>query len=82
MLDFTASPAVIRAVVEGERLSLGYQANPAFGAELARIDPLPHQRLAVYQHLLPQTRLRFLLADDAEAGKTIMAGLYSQTVFY
>src|SRR5204862_5688462 len=39
-------------------------------------DPLPHQRIAVYQHLLPQTRLRFLLADDAGAGKTIMAGLY------
>jgi hypothetical protein len=76
VLDFTASPAIVRTVVESERLSLGHLANPTFGAELAQIDPLPHQRLAVYQHLLPQTRLRFLLADDAEAGKTIMAGLY------
>ena len=76
MLDFTTSPAIVRAVVEGERLSLGHLVNPAFAAELARIDPLPHQRLAVYHHLLPQTRLRFLLADDAGAGKTIMAGLY------
>jgi superfamily II DNA or RNA helicase len=76
MLDFTASPAIVRTVVEGERLSLGHLANPAFATELAQIDPLPHQRLAVYQHLLPQTRLRFLLADDAGAGKTIMAGLY------
>ncbi|TVR66598.1 MAG: DUF3883 domain-containing protein [Candidatus Competibacteraceae bacterium] len=76
MLDFTTSPAIVRAVVEGERLSLGHLVNPAFATELARIDPLPHQRLAVYHHLLPQTRLRFLLADDAGAGKTIMAGLY------
>ena len=76
VLDFTASPAIVRTVVEGERLSLGHLANPTFGTELAQIDPLPHQRLAVYQHLLPQTRLRFLLADDAGAGKTIMAGLY------
>lgn len=76
MLDFTTSPAIVRAVVEGERLSLGHLVNPAFATELARIDPLPHQRLAVYHHLLLQTRLRFLLADDAGAGKTIMAGLY------
>ena len=76
MIDFTASPAIVRIVVEGERLSLGHLSNPTFATELAQIDPLPHQRLAVYQHLLPQTRLRFLLADDAGAGKTIMAGLY------
>ena len=76
MLDFAASPTVVRTVVEGERLSLGHLANPAFATELAQIDPLPHQRLAVYRHMLPQTRLRFLLADDAGAGKTIMAGLY------
>ena len=76
MLDFTAPPEIVRIVVEGERLSLGHLANPAFATELARIDPLPHQRLAVYRHLLPQPRLRFLLADDAGTGKTIMAGLY------
>ncbi|MGI8927599.1 MAG: helicase-related protein [Tepidiformaceae bacterium] len=50
--------------------------NAAFATELSRIDPLPHQRLAVYEQMLPQARLRFLLADDAGAGKTIMAGLY------
>ena len=44
--------------------------------ETSLIDPLPHQRLSVYEHLLPQSRLRFLLADDAGAGKTIMGGLY------
>jgi SNF2 family DNA or RNA helicase len=76
VLDFTAPAEVVRTVVEGERLSLGHLANPAFATELAQIAPLPHQRLAVYKHILPQTRLRFLLADDAGAGKTIMAGLY------
>jgi len=75
-LDFSANPEIVRAVAEAERLSYGYIFNPAFATEISRIDPLPHQRIAVYQHMLPQPRLRFLLADDAGAGKTIMAGLY------
>src|SRR4051812_32513968 len=74
--DFASDPEVVRIVAEGERLVFGHLFNPAFAVETALIDPLPHQRIAVYQHLLPQTRLRFLLADDAGAGKTIMAGLY------
>ena len=45
-------------------------------ADECEIDPLPHQRIAVYDRMLPQPRLRFLLADDARAGKTIMTGLY------
>ena len=57
-------------------MAYGYIFNPAFATEISRIDPLPHQRTAVYNHLVPQPRLRFLLADDAGAGKTIMAGLY------
>src|SRR5439155_5123516 len=44
--------------------------------EISLVDPLPHQRIAIYRHMLGQPRLRFLLADDAGAGKTIMAGLY------
>jgi len=76
VLDFTADPQVVRTLVEGERLSFGHLANPAFATENARIDPLPHQRIAVYDHMLKETRLRFLLADDAGAGKTIMTGLY------
>jgi superfamily II DNA or RNA helicase/DNA-binding XRE family transcriptional regulator len=75
-LDFSADPETIRAVVEAERLSYGHLFNPAFATEISLIDPLPHQRIAVYQHMLSQPRLRFLLADDAGAGKTIMAGLY------
>jgi superfamily II DNA or RNA helicase/transcriptional regulator with XRE-family HTH domain len=75
-LDFSADPEIVRAVAEAERLSYGHIFNPAFATEISRIDPLPHQRIAVYQHLLSQPRLRFLMADDAGAGKTIMAGLY------
>ncbi|MGQ0536805.1 MAG: helicase-related protein [Methanobacteriota archaeon] len=75
-LDFTARGVAVRVVAEGERLTYGHLFNPAFATETALIDPLPHQRLAVYDHLLPHPRLRFLLADDAGAGKTIMAGLY------
>src|SRR5437667_12397155 len=63
-------------MVEGERLSYGHLFNPTFATEISLIDPLPHQRLAVYDQMLSQTRLRFLLADDAGAGKTIMTGLY------
>ena len=76
VLDFSTSAEIVRLVTEGERLAYGHQFNPAFAAETSRIDPLPHQRIAVYDHMLQQPRLRFLLADDAGAGKTIMAGLY------
>lgn len=76
LLDFTTPAEVVRVLAEGERLSFGHLANPAFATETSKIDPLPHQRLAVYEHMLTQDRLRFLLADDAGAGKTIMAGLY------
>lgn len=76
ILDFTAPPEMVKVLAEGERLSFGHLFNPAFAIEISGIDPLPHQRIAVYDHMLPQTRLRFLLADDAGAGKTIMSGLY------
>jgi SNF2 family DNA or RNA helicase/DNA-binding XRE family transcriptional regulator len=76
VLDFTAPAEVIKVLAEGERLSFGHLANPAFATEISSIDPLPHQTLAVYDRMLKQTRLRFLLADDAGAGKTIMSGLY------
>lgn len=76
LLEFTARHEVVRTLVEGERLSFGHLANPVFATEVASIDPLPHQRIAVYDHMLKQPRLRFLLADDAGAGKTIMTGLY------
>ena len=76
VVDFMGDGLAVRAMVEGERLAFGHLANPAFATEISKIDPLPHQRLAVYDHMLNQPRLRFLLADDAGAGKTIMTGLY------
>ena len=74
-LDFAGNPHAILAVAEAHRLAFGHQFNPTFASEIARIDPLPHQRIAVYEHMLRQDPLRFLLADDAGAGKTIMTGL-------
>ena len=75
-LDFAGNPEAALLVAAAWRLSFGHQFNPVFASETSRIDPLPHQRVAVYERMLPQDPLRFLLADDAGAGKTIMTGLY------
>jgi transcriptional regulator with XRE-family HTH domain len=75
-LDFEGDAGRVKLVVDAYRLQNGHLLNKAFGLELSRVVPLPHQRIAVYEHMLPQNPLRFLLADDAGAGKTIMTGLY------
>ena len=75
-MDFAAEANPVAAVAEAHRLAYGHLVNPAFATETSLIDPLPHQRIAVYEHMLRQAPLRFLLADDAGAGKTIMTGLY------
>jgi superfamily II DNA or RNA helicase len=75
-MDFLAEPEVVCTFVEGQRLAYGHLFNPTFATETSCIDPLPHQLIAVYEHMLKQPRLRFLLGDDAGAGKTIMTGLY------
>ncbi|MCY3931985.1 MAG: helicase-related protein [Acidobacteria bacterium] len=75
-LDFAGDPEAVLAVADALRLSFGRQFNPAFAIETSRIHPLLHQRFAVYERMLKQDPLRFLLADDAGAGKTIMTGLY------
>ena len=75
-LDFSADPDAVSAVAEAHRLAFGHLFNSAFATETSLIDPLPHQRIAVYHRMLNQSPLRFLLADDAGAGKTIMTGLY------
>jgi superfamily II DNA or RNA helicase len=64
-----------RLGVEALRLGLAYEYDPFFALAIARVDPLPHQLEAVYNYFLKQPRIRFLLADDPGAGKTIMAGL-------
>ena len=75
-LDFSADPDAVSALAEAHRLTYGHLFNSAFATETSLIDPLPHQRIAVYHRMLNQSPLRFLLADDAGAGKTIMTGLY------
>ena len=77
---FRADANLVRLVAEAHRLHHAYLFNPIFATETSLIDPLPHQFIAVYEHLLKQMPLRFLLADDAGAGKTIMTGLYIQEV--
>ena len=73
---FRGDSEIVRLLAESCRLAHAYLFNPAFATETSLIDALPHQLIAVYDYLLKQPRLRFLLADDAGAGKTIMAGLY------
>lgn len=68
-------PLRFRLGIEAARLGLAYEYDPYFSLSIARVDPLPHQLEAVYHSILPLPRIRFLLADDAGAGKTIMAGL-------
>lgn len=66
---------VLRLGLQAYVLGIAYEYDPYFGLSISRVDPLPHQLEAVYDHLLKLSRVRFLLADDAGAGKTIMAGL-------
>ena len=75
---FRADANLVGLVAEAHRLQHAYLFNPIFATETSLIDPLPHQFIAVYEHLLKHVPLRFLLADDAGAGKTIMTGLYIQ----
>ena len=65
----------VRLLVESARIRLAYAHDRQFAVSLSGIRTLPHQIEAVYVKMLPQPRLRFLLADDPGTGKTIMAGL-------
>ncbi len=65
----------LRLALEAQRIRLAYTYDPHFAVSVSQIDPLPHQLEAVYHHLLQLPQIRFLLADDPGAGKTIMAGL-------
>jgi len=70
-----ANAEQVRLMVESARIRLAYAHDRHFAVSLSGIRTLPHQIEAVYIKMLPQPRLRFLLADDPGAGKTIMAGL-------
>jgi superfamily II DNA or RNA helicase len=62
-------------LVEASRIRLAYAHDPYFAVSLSGVETLPHQLEAVYEQMVPQSQLRFLLAHDPGAGKTIMAGL-------
>jgi SNF2 family DNA or RNA helicase len=73
--SFDGDGALFRLVSEAQRIRLAHLFDPVLAVHTSIVDPLPHQITAVYEHMLPRQPLRFLLADDPGAGKTIMAGL-------
>ncbi|WP_407689453.1 helicase-related protein [Mycobacterium sp. HUMS_1102779] len=73
---FDANATDFKMVAEAQRITLAGLFDPMLAVATSDVRPLPHQIRAVYGELLPRTPLRFLLADDPGAGKTIMAGLY------
>ena len=74
-LSYQGDGRLLRIALQAYSLGIGYEFDPYFGLSISRVDPLPHQLEAVYEHFLKLPSVRFLLADDAGAGKTIMAGL-------
>jgi superfamily II DNA or RNA helicase len=73
---FDGDGDAFRLVAEAKRIDLAYLFDPYVAVSTALVEPLPHQITAVYEEMLPRQPLRFLLADDPGAGKTIMTGLY------
>ncbi|MBE7469128.1 MAG: DUF3883 domain-containing protein [Anaerolineales bacterium] len=69
-------------LIEAHRLRLAYQFDPQLAVSISQVDPLPHQIEAVYHYVLESPRIRFLIADDPGAGKTIMAGLILKELQY
>lgn len=72
---FSGDAKHFQLAIEAQRVRLAYEYDPHFAVSVSQIDPLPHQLEAVYHYMLPRPQVRFLLADDPGAGKTIMAGL-------
>ena len=73
--SFDGDGALFRLVAEAHRIRLAHLFDPLLAVHTSLVEPLPHQITAVYEMMLPRQPLRFLLADDPGAGKTIMAGL-------
>jgi SNF2 family DNA or RNA helicase len=73
--SFDGDGALFRLVSEAHRIRLAHLFDPVLAVHTSVVEPLPHQITAVYDAMLPRQPLRFLLADDPGAGKTIMAGL-------
>jgi SNF2 family DNA or RNA helicase len=73
--SFDGDGHLFRLVAEAQRIHLAHLFDPVLAVHTSVVEPLPHQITAVYEAMLPRQPLRFLLADDPGAGKTIMAGL-------
>ncbi len=73
---FDGDAAAFQLACEAKRIDLAFLFDPMMAVHTSNVDPLPHQITAVYESMLPRQPLRFVLADDPGAGKTIMAGLY------
>ena len=73
---FDGDGHLFRLAAEAQRIRLAHLFDPYLALDASRVRPLPHQIEAVYGNMLPRQPLRFLLADDPGAGKTVMAGLY------
>ena len=73
--SFDGDGGLFRLVSEAHRIRLAHLFDPVLAVHTSLVEPLPHQITAVYDEMLPRQPLRFLLADDPGAGKTIMAGL-------
>src|SRR3989442_5384067 len=73
--SFDGDGRLFRLVSEAHRIRLAHLFDPVLAVHTSLVEPLPHQIAAVYESMLPRQPLRFLLADDPGAGKTIMAAL-------
>ena len=73
--SFDGDGSLFRLVSEAHRIRLAHLFDPVLAVHTSLVEPLPHQITAVYESMIPRQPLRFLLADDPGAGKTIMAGL-------
>jgi superfamily II DNA or RNA helicase len=73
---FDGDGAAFQLTCEAKRIDLAFLFDPMMAVHTSNVEPLPHQITAVYESMLPRQPLRFVLADDPGAGKTIMAGLY------
>ncbi|NCD25278.1 MAG: DUF3883 domain-containing protein [Deltaproteobacteria bacterium] len=74
--SFDGDGESFKLAVEAKRIDLAFLFDPMMAVHASNVDPLPHQITAVYESMLPRQPLRYVLADDPGAGKTIMAGLY------
>jgi SNF2 family DNA or RNA helicase len=78
---FDGDGEAFKLAVEAKRIDLAFLFDPMMAVHTSNVEPLPHQITAVYESLLPRQPLRYVLADDPGAGKTIMAGLYIRELF-